>query len=77
MNFGEYARAFFKHTLECKTSETVLPGCANQRKRMVNKKGSKIEKMGKQEKNFLLEKDIRNKICFSSRKFFRFHKLKT
>ena len=76
MNFGEYARAFFKHTLECKTSETVLPGCANQRKRMVNKKGSKIEKMGKR-KNFLLEKDIRNKICFSSRKFFRFHKLKT
>lgn len=76
MNFGEYARVFFKHTLECKTSETVLPGCANQRKRMVNKKGSKIEKMGKR-KNFLLEKDIRNKICFSSRKFFRFHKLKT
>jgi len=43
---------------------------------MVNKKGSKIEKMGKR-KNFLLEKDIRNKICFSGRKFFRFHKLKT
>ena len=40
MNFGEYARAFFKHALECKTSETVLPGCANQRKQMVNKKGA-------------------------------------
>ncbi|MFR4146296.1 MAG: hypothetical protein ACLT1J_08270 [Mediterraneibacter gnavus] len=45
MNFGEYARAFFKHALECKTSETVLPGCANQRKQMVNKR-EQIEKMG-------------------------------
>ena len=28
-------------------------------------------------KDFLLEKDIRNKICFSGRKSFLFHKLKT
>lgn len=75
MNFGEYARAFFKHALECKTSETVLPGCANQRKQMVNKKGAN-RKDGKQ-KDFLLEKDIRNKICFSGRKSFLFYKLKT
>ena len=70
MNFGEYARAFFKHTLECKTSETVLPGCANQRKRMVNKKGSKIEKMGKR-KNFLLEKISEIRYAFPA-EFFAF-----
>lgn len=72
MNFGEYARAFFKHTLECKTSETVLPGCANQRKRMVNKKGSKIEKMGKAEKNFLHEKISEIRYAFPAGNFFAF-----
>ena len=70
MNFGEYARAFFKHALECKTSETVLPGCANQRKQMVNKKGAN-RKDGKQ-KDFLLEKDIRNRYAFPAGNLFSF-----